>query len=278
MGGTSVMRQLSYGWAYRPVRAALVVALAIAAASCETPNMNEGLESGSLREVLLRTAEASSESHDYQSAAAAYRTLYARDADDIEIVFKYARNLRYIGRLPDAILVLDRALKKLPDDARLLAERGKVELARSRPVQALKYLERSVKSDPDEWRTHSAIGIARDFMNRFEQARLAYRAALKLSPGNPVILNNLALSQALSHDIDLGIATLSELVSLPNASAQARQNLALLHAWKGDLAKAETLARRDLPDETVDNNLEYYRGLGDASRAQDQTEKPSKPK
>ncbi len=272
------MRHLAYGRAFRPGRAALVVALVISVASCETPNMDEGLGSASLREVLLRTAAASSESHDYQSAAAAYRTLYARDADDIEIVFKYARNLRYIGQLREAILILDRALIKLPDDARLLAERGKVELARSRPVKALEYLERSVEGEPGEWRTHSAIGIARDFMNRFEQARLSYRAALKLSPGNPVILNNLALSQALSRDIDLGIATLKELVSLPDASAQARQNLALLHAWKGDLVEAENLARRDLPDETVDNNLEYYRGLGDASRPQDQIEKPPKPK
>ncbi len=196
----------------------------------------------------------------------------------MEVVLKFARTLRYIGRLPQAILILDRALKERPDDAPLLAERGKVELARSRPVRALEFLDRSVKNEPGDWRVHSAIGIARDFMNRFEQARLSYRTALKLSPGNPVVLNNLALSQALSRNIDLGIATLMELVSLPDASAQARQNLALLHAWKGDLVEAENLARRDLPNETVDNNLEYYRGLGGTSRTRGRIAKPSKSK
>ena len=271
------MRHLAKGRAIRSCRAAFVVALAIAAASCETSNLDGSLEASSLREVLLQTAAASSESHDYESAAATYRTLYARDPADVDIIFNFARTLRYTGRLPLAIQILDRALKERPDDARLLAERGKIELARSRPVQALVFLDRSVKIEPGDWRTHSAIGIARDFMNRYDQARLSYHAALALSPGNPVVLNNLALSQALSRNIDIGIATLSELVLLPDASAQTRQNLALLHAWKGELAKAETLARRDLANEEVDNNLEYFRGLGDASNARGVVAKPDKP-
>ena len=81
----------------------------------------------------------------------------------------------------------------------------------------------------------------------------------------------------MSRDIDIGIATLTELVSLPDASAQARQNLALLHAWKGELAAAETLARRDLPNETVDNNLEYFRGLDGAANEPDPKTAPKKP-
>ena len=271
------MRYLAMRRVFRPGRAALVVALAIAAASCETSKLDDGFEGESLREVLLRTAAASNERQDYQSAAAAYRTLYARDSADVEIVFNFARYLRFIGRLPQAIAILDRALNERPDDARLLAERGKVELARSRPVRALEFLDRSVKIDPGDWRTHSAIGIAQDFMGRYDQARRSYRVALQLSPGNPVVLNNLALSQALSRNIDLGIATLKELVSLPDASAQARQNLALLHAWKGEMVEAENLARRDLPDETVDNNLKYFRSLGGASRMRGPIAKPSKP-
>ena len=249
-------------------RTAFAIVIGCSVASCATPDLDGSLEESSLREVLLRTATAASESNDYQSAAAAYRTLYAREPENADIIFQYARTLRFTGGLSLAIQILDRALKDRSDDARLLAERGKVELARSRPVKALEYLDRSVQIDPGNWRTHSAIGIARDFMNRYDQAQVHYAAALKLSPGNPVVLNNLALSQALSRNIDLGIATLSELVSLPDASAQARQNLALLHAWKGELAEAETLARRDLPNEAVDNNLEYFRGLRGASSVQ----------
>ena len=229
-------------------------------------DIEEGLEGPSLREVLMSAAAASRESHDYQAAVAAYRTLYARSPNDVEVAVEFARNLRFIGRLSQAVTILDRTLKKQPDDARLLAERGKVELARSRPIRALELLDRAVESEPGEWRTHSAIGIARDLLGRYEPARHSYRTALELSPGNPTVLNNLALSQALSSNIDLGIATLTRLVSRPDASAQSRQNLALLHAWKGELRKAENLARRDLPDEMADNNLNYFRGLAATPR------------
>lgn len=270
------MRNRAFHRAFRPGRVALVLALAMAAASCEAPDLDKGLETGSLRQVLLRSAAGSVENHDYQSAAAAYRTLYARDPDDPEIALGFARNLRFIGALRQAIELLDRALDDDPDDGRLLAERGKIELARSRPVRALVFLDRAIEQAPDDWRTHSAIGIARDLMGRYERAARSYRAALKLSPGNLVVLNNLALSQALGRDIDLAIATLSEVVAQPQASAQSRQNLALLHAWNGDLAEAETLARRDLANDTVDNNLDYFRGLGVKPIERNPISKPSK--
>ncbi len=47
----------------------------------------------------------------------------------------------------------------------------------------------------------------------------------------------------------------------PSASAQARQNLALLMALKGDAQAAERLARKDLPPTMADANIEYYRSI-----------------
>ena len=47
----------------------------------------------------------------------------------------------------------------------------------------------------------------------------------------------------------------------PSASAQARQNLALLMALKGDSEAAERLARKDLPPAVAEANIEYYKSL-----------------
>lgn len=253
---------------FRPARtAALVLAIAIAAAACETSDTKDALEGASLHDILLKSATASGENYDYRSAAAAYRTLYLRDHDDIDIALGYARNLRFVGALKQAAEVLDRALKDHPDHGGLLAERGKVEMARSRPVRALEFLERAVERDPDDWRTHSAIGIARDFTGQYELARRSYHAALKLSPDNPAVLNNLALSHALANNIDIAIGMLTKLASQPDASVQSRQNLALLLAWKGDMVEAENLARRDLEEATVVNNMNYFRSLAGAPPA-----------
>lgn len=247
--------------AFRSARAVAVV-LALAVASCQSPESGDEFEGASLRDILLKSAAESGDSYDYRAAAAAYRTLYLRDRKDTDVVLGYARNLRFVGALKQAAEVLDHGLKDKPDHAGLLAERGKVELANSRPVRALEFLDRAVERDPDDWRTHSAIGIAQDFLGHYESARKSYHAALTLSPGNPAVLNNLALSHALANNIDLAVDMLTELASKPDASAQSRQNLALLHAWKGEYAEAENLARRDLAEDTVKNNLNYYRGLG----------------
>ena len=53
---------------------------------------------------------------------------------------------------------------------------------------------------------------------------------------------------------------------LPAATAQVRQNLALLLALKGDGAEAERLARRDLPPEQARTNGETLRALATAAR------------
>jgi Flp pilus assembly protein TadD len=45
-------------------------------------------------------------------------------------------------------------------------------------------------------------------------------------------------------------------------SPQARQSLAVLHAIKGDVDKAEPLVRGDLPDKQAAENMAYYRLLG----------------
>ena len=51
-----------------------------------------------------------------------------------------------------------------------------------------------------------------------------------------------------------------------SASAQTRQNLALLMALKGDPDSAERLARKDLPADVADNNNAYFRMISAAAK------------
>jgi cell division protein FtsN len=70
------------------------------------------------------------------------------------------------------------------------------------------------------------------------------------------VLNNLALSQAMTGDVDAGINLLRRAGQQTGASVQIRQNLALLLAMKGSLGEAERLVRADLPKEMADANME----------------------
>ena len=57
----------------------------------------------------------------------------------------------------------------------------------------------------------------------------------------------------------------------PNASLQVRQNLALALGLQGKISEAETILRRDLPPELVDQNLAWLaqRTQGAQSAPQD---------
>ena len=60
-------------------------------------------------------------------------------------------------------------------------------------------------------------------------------------------------------DIDKGITTLRKLAKSENTTSLVRQNLALLYGIKGDMEEAKRLAKQDLPQDAVDQNLSTYR-------------------
>jgi Flp pilus assembly protein TadD len=66
--------------------------------------------------------------------------------------------------------------------------------------------------------------------------------------------------------LDAGLVTLTRAADLPAATAQVRQNLALLLALKGEGAEAERMARRDLSPEQARVNAETLRALASAAR------------
>ena len=241
-----------------------IVAALFLVIGCEIAEIDKMAEVSPLRKILFKAAVTSNRKHDYAAAVATYQTLYANDSDDIEAALGLARNLRYAGSFDQATAVLERSLVRHPDNIDVFTEQGKLHLVRSDPEAAIAALDRAKELGSTNWQTYSTLGIAYDLLARFELARASYDEALAISPKNSAILNNLALSWALTGDLDRAIAILKGLVAAVGTGVQERQNLALLHALKGEYGMAQGLVRRDLGEEVADNNLKYYRWLGTA--------------
>jgi len=93
---------------------------------------------------------------------------------------------------------------------------------------------------------------------------------MERSPDDVNLRNNLALSLALAGAFDESIEMFRELAAAPGATPRVRQNLALVCGLAGQSEQAATVARIDLDDASVRNNLAYYqtlRGLSGRSRA-----------
>lgn len=242
-------------------RAAAALAGLIIVAGCQAKQEDVAAQ---IHKSLSAAAQQSQQSNDYVGAVNQFRTLYERDPKSLDAALGLVRNLRFVGRPEQSMAVANEALAAHPDDAALLAELGKSQLAANQLPAAIDTLNKAIARDPRSWQAHSALGIAYDRKEDHAAAQRAYRTALGLSPGSAAVINNLALSLALSGDLDAAIAELQKVAFTERSTTQLRQNLALFYALSGNMRQAEAIVRNDLPPELAEQNLAYYRSLAAA--------------
>ena len=169
-----------------------------------------------------------------------------------------ARNFRYFGDSENAVQVLEQA--DLGDDAEpaFLIEYAKARIAAGKSRAVIESLKAAQEDYPENWEIYSLLGIAYDQIEEYGEARQAYEKAGMLSEDNPSILNNSAISLALSGDLDGAIEVLNSNPRLARNTPQIRQNLAFFYGIKGDIESAEALGRMDLDEETIQRNMLIY--------------------
>ncbi len=209
---------------------------------------------------LIPVAAQAERSHSYEEAAKIYASLLAQEPNNRNYRLNLARNLRYSGQTQTAIDLLT-APETPQDDPMMMLELGKSYLAADQLNLARPLLEKTKRSAPLNWEMPMTLGVVLDYMNENAAAQEEYKAALQLSPDNPTILNNLALSLAQEGKLDEAISTMQRATDQQSAQAQSRQNLAFLLALKGKPEEAERLVRKDLPPNMAENNVNYYRSL-----------------
>lgn len=249
------------------------VALALAMSGCamtaET-GPKPADQAANVEPALRQAAIMSERNASYGEAAQHYAALHGRHPEDKAITLALARNLRFAGNPQKAIAVLNNSAAGQAPDALTLLEMGKDYLAADQLNLAEPTLERARAAAPLNWEILSSLGVVYDYKGDYQKAQQQYDAALFADPENPTVLNNKALSLAQQGRLDEAVATMKAATDQPSASAQARQNLALLMALKGDADAAERLARKDLPPAVAEANIEYYRSLA-------KPEQPPKP-
>jgi Flp pilus assembly protein TadD len=224
------------------------------------------LDKPEISRSLLDAAAMAAAQGDLATASGYYRNVYLREPGNARAAVGLMQTLREQGDLEQARQIADAALLAKPNDATVVAEVGKVRLASGQLPNAVALLQRAVELDAADWKSRSALGVAYDRLGESAKAEETYRAALEISPNNPVVLNNLALSRVLANDLPGARDLLQRAVATSRSDVRVRQNLALLYALSGNMAQAEALTLQDLPPELARATLAYYREL--ATQAQ----------
>lgn len=203
-------------------RAATIALAGVWAASCST------------MDSLTTTKQAAAKPTAAQSAQSADDLAALTKADaptlaaNIDTSIQKARQQRAEGDLNGAAHTLSQMMLVAPDDSRVVAEYGKVMVARGRSDDAIAFLKRALELSPDDWTLYSAIGIAYDQTSDFADAKIAYDRALQVRPDNPVVLNNYAMSRMLAGDLTQAQSLIARAKMLNSADPKIAHNLELM--------------------------------------------------
>lgn len=255
--------------ATRLIASAGLLALLAGCVTAEAPSVQERatIDKATVTLMPASTAErAMADKQDVLTQAKFWAAEYDKNPNEYEAALKYARVLRGIGSSPRAAEVAQQALTLKQGDVDLTLIYAQASLDVGKAEDAAYALARAETNGQSDWRLLSIIGVTMDTLDQHPQAQDYYRKALSLSPENPKILSNLALSYILQGKPALAEQTLRQAASQPGADSRITQNLILALGVQGKFDEVDAAAGTDLPKAMVDANRDYFRSLLNASR------------
>lgn len=180
---------------------------------------------------------------------------------DATLGLQYANQLRRINSHNKALSILRQTAMANPQNQMVLLAYGN-QLARLKHYrQANNVLQKAHSTGKPHWRIYAAQGAVLDQMRRHKNAQIAHGYALKLAPGRPSIINNIAMSYVMAGKLKKAEATLRPIYMRTNANPKIRQNMALIVGLQGRFKEADKIAAADLPPHTVKANIAYLRQM-----------------
>jgi tetratricopeptide (TPR) repeat protein len=222
--------------------------------------------------AIVRTADQARASGDLAGAIQMYRRAIIFEPTSTLPLIRLGDALAESGQLRDAMEAYDEVLDREPDNQAALRGTGNVLIRLDQPILALEKLDRVIAANPNDVRALNSAGVALDKLGKYSAAQDSYRKALVIDRDNDIVRGNLGLSLAFSGDYDTALETLGALAKAPQSTARARQNYALVLGLAGRMDEAAAVARQDLDEDSVQQNLGYYeilRGTDDLDRRVD---------
>ena len=150
--------------------------------------------------------------------------------------------------------------------------------ALGRSDEAMAMLQKAVAQDPSAWRAWDALGVEFDNHKEWTQAETAYEHAMMDSSGSAIVLNNRGYSRLLQRRADEAVADFVAALKKKPDFAEARTNLRLAMAMKGDYARA-TAGGEATEQAALLNNAGFAAAMrGDYAQAEDLLDQAMKAK
>ena len=258
----------------------VLLSLSLLVSACDSPTVKQWLEPDkeakgfeqpafdSINATTEKMAVEATSNGDYKRAGQFYTQLVDSKKGSPDDQFRYkvglAESARRIGQNAAALDMYEQLYKEKPTDVSVMEGRGLTLMAAGRTADAGRQLAEVIEKDPKRWRSLNALGILFVTKNMIPEAMAYYTEALKQSPDNPAILNNVGLSQAVDKNYSRAFEAFEQGVRVSKTDAQRKQislNMAMVYGISGDLETAKEIASKFLEGPALDNNLGLYAHL-----------------
>ena len=187
---------------------------------------------------------------------------YQKDPRNPKTALAYAKNLKAIGAKDRALTILAQAHQQHPSNTEIASDYGRLLLEKGKTQLALRVLKKAEKPrGKTDWRVLSARGTAHAKLGEHALAQQYFSAALRKKPNAPSLLNNLALSYAMSGDAEKAEPLLRRAIKSGHDTPRVRQNLALVLGLQNKFSEAKKIASVDLSKDRAEANIAYLRSM-----------------
>lgn len=186
---------------------------------------------------------------------------FAKNPNDPDAAFAYAKNLKAMGRKAQALSVLQHALSTNSDRSELVSEYGRLALDLGKLNIAEKALKHADVAGRPDWKTISARGALLARKGKFDQAIPEFERALALSNENPSVLNNLGMAYVLGGDPVKAEGYLRRAMAANASSKKIQKNLALALGLQGRYDESKQLGALAQNSVAANSDTETLRKL-----------------
>lgn len=206
---------------------------------------------------IREQAALASQYGNHGAAIAAWKEALRADAKQREALLGLGQAHLAMGEPRQALDWFDRRLGDDKNDADAIEGRALALIGLGQQEEATPLLRRLAATTPVRWRSCNALGLLADLDGNWEQARHWYEQALKASPNEIAVLNNLGYSRLMARDYVDAEARLNRALALAPDAPRLQGNLVLAIAWQGDFERAVQQARQWQSEPSALNNVGY---------------------
>jgi protein O-GlcNAc transferase len=178
--------------------------------------------------------------------------------------------LEKLGRMDDAANAFSKVLRLAPDDASGLYSLGRILLARSEPIQALKYADRLIELYPTKAIYFHLLGVALEQIGRNREALQAFENGLLIFPNDVESINRKGSVQGKLGLIAEAIASFEQALAVLPTDETTLVNIGTLLYSSKQYVAADPIFKRLIainPDHPYAKGLDVFNQLHHADWA-----------